>query len=89
LKYWAIGSLGERWSFRVYVLPGEPLVTTGPYRYVAHPNYIAVMGELIGTAMMMRAAISGPVMTVLFGLVLLRRLRFEERVLAQSVGRAT
>ena len=48
LKYWAIRSLGRRWSFRVFVLPGQPLVTAGPYRYVAHPNYIAVVGELVG-----------------------------------------
>jgi methyltransferase len=81
LKYWAIASLGERWTFRVLVLPGAPLVTTGPYRYVAHPNYIAVVGELVGTAMMMGARVTGPVMTALFGIALFARVRFENRVL--------
>lgn len=81
LKYWAIASLGERWTFRVFVLPGLPLVTTGPYRYVTHPNYIAVVGELVGTAMMMGALVTGPVMTALFGIALFARVRFENRVL--------
>ena len=82
LKYWAIRALGVRWSFRVVVLPGESLVETGPYRYVAHPNYIAVVGELVGAAMMMEARVLGPIMTVAFGLALWARIRFESRVLA-------
>lgn len=81
LKYWAIRTLGERWSFRVLTLPGVPLVTTGPYRYVAHPNYIAVVGELTGAAMMFGATVSGPISIVLFGLALWARVRFETRVL--------
>ena len=91
LKYWAIRSLGERWSFRVLILAGEPLVTTGPYRYIAHPNYVAVVGELVGTAMMFRARITGPMMILLFGTALWARVRFETRVLknAASGGRAT
>ena len=88
LKYWAVRSLGTRWSFRVLVLPGRPLVTTGPYRYVAHPNYIAVAGELAGTAMMMKAAVTGPLMTALFGMALWARIRFEERVLAAASPKA-
>jgi methyltransferase len=81
LKYWAIHALGDRWSFRVLVQPGRPLVTSGPYRYVAHPNYVAVVGELAGAAMMVGARVTGPVMLVAFGIVLWRRLRFEQRAL--------
>jgi methyltransferase len=88
LKYWAIRALGERWSFRVLVQPGRPLVRDGPYRYVAHPNYIGVLGELVGTAMMVGAAISGPVMLGLFGAVLWARWRFETRVLASGAVEA-
>lgn len=84
LKFWAIGSLGERWTFRVRVLKGAPLVTSGPYQYVAHPNYIAVTGELVATAMMMGALVTGPVMTVVFGVLMWRRARFEERALADG-----
>ncbi len=81
LKYWAIRALGDRWSFRVLVLPGMPLVTTGPYRYVRHPNYIAVVGELVGAAMMVGAIITGPVMVAVFGFALWARVRVEERAL--------
>ena len=88
LKYWAIGSLGDRWSFRVLVLPGRPLVTTGPYRYVSHPNYIAVLGELVSTAMMMRAAVSGPLAVAAFAAVLWARIRVEERALAEAAPRS-
>lgn len=91
LKYWAIRTLGERWSFRVLTLPGVPLVSTGPYRYVAHPNYIAVVGELTGAAMMFGAIVSGPISIGLFGLALWARVRFETRVLraAQAGMRTT
>jgi methyltransferase len=87
LKYWAIRSLGERWTFRVLVVPGDALVTTGPYRYVTHPNYIAVVGELVGTAMMVGAPISGPLMLGAFGVALWARVRFENQVLRSIASR--
>ncbi len=86
LKYWAIGTLGERWSFRVLIQPGRPLVTTGPYRYVEHPNYIGVVGELVGAAMMLGARVSGPIMIVVFGIALWARMRFETRILRSLTG---
>ena len=59
LKIWAISSLGSRWTFRVLVLPDAPLVTTGPYRFLSHPNYLAVVGELVGFAPIVWAPITG------------------------------
>jgi methyltransferase len=85
LKYWAIHALGPRWSFKVLIEPGRPLVRTGPYRYVSHPNYIGVAGELAGTAMMVGARLSGPIMLALFGVVLWARIRFEERALSAAL----
>jgi methyltransferase len=81
LKYWAIRTLGERWTFRVMVLPGVPLVRSGPYRYIDHPNYVAVAGELAGAAMMCGARISGPIALVVFGALLWARVRFESAAL--------
>jgi methyltransferase len=88
LKYWAIRSLGQLWTFRVFSVPDAPLVTTGPYQYVAHPNYIAVVGELIGTAMMVGAPVSGPVMLGAFGVALRARVKFENQVLRAIAGSA-
>ena len=81
LKIWAITSLGRRWTFRVLVPPGAPLVTRGPYARVRHPNYIAVIGELIGMAVFVGARVTGPVATILFGLLIHARIRVEEEAL--------
>lgn len=81
LKYWAVRSLGSRWTFKVFVLPGRPLVTTGPYRYLAHPNYVGVVGELVGAAMMCGAPIAGVIAVLTFGAAMWKRVRFEEGAL--------
>lgn len=81
LKYWAVASLGDRWTFRVFVLPGTPLVTNGPYRLMRHPNYLAVVGELVGMALLVGARITGPSSLLLFGWLLRRRIDAEERAL--------
>ncbi len=46
LRWWAVASLGDRWNTRVLVVPGEPPVTRGPYRFLRHPNYLAVVVEV-------------------------------------------
>lgn len=82
LKFWAIWSLGTRWTFKVIVMPGQPLVTTGPYKWMSHPNYVAVVGELIAMALMTQARITGPLGTLFFGWLLLRRIAAEEQGMA-------
>jgi methyltransferase len=86
LKFWAIASLGVTWSFRVLVRPGEALVTTGPYRYLRHPNYLAIVGELTGMALLVRAPITGALSLISFGLLLRRRIAVEERALGLRAG---
>jgi methyltransferase len=83
LKYWAIRSLGMRWTFRVLVPPGAPRTSRGPYRWIAHPNYIAVALELTGVALAMHARATGPIAVLLFGLLMARRIRVEEKALAE------
>ena len=46
LRIWILTTLGPRWTTRIIVLPGEPLVASGPYRYLSHPNYAVVVGEI-------------------------------------------
>lgn len=81
LKYWAIATLGDRWTFKVLVPPGSSRVLAGPYRWVDHPNYLGVIGELAGMALMARALFAGPVALAVFGVLILRRIRVEERAL--------
>jgi methyltransferase len=86
LKAWAIASLGPRWTFRVLVVPGAPLVRSGPYAFVNHPNYIAVVGELAGMALLVGTRIAGPIATVLFTLLIRRRIAVENRALGTSLA---
>jgi|ERR1043166_419859 methyltransferase len=85
-KSWAMASLGDAWTFRVIVVPGMRLVSSGPYRWLRHPNYVAVAGELVGVALMSGARISGLLGTILFTLLMIRRISIEERALT-SAGR--
>lgn len=84
LKIWVISSLGWRWSFRVLVLPDAPLVSSGPYRLMRHPNYLAVMGELLGMLLIVFALITGVMALIGFGLLLVRRIRVEDRALGRQ-----
>jgi len=81
LKFWAIATLGSRWTFRVLVPPDSDLVTKGPYVWLRHPNYVAVMGELASMALLVGARVSGPVAMLLFGVLIRRRIRVEESAL--------
>jgi methyltransferase len=81
LKWWAILTLGPRWTFRVIVVPGSRLVTNGPYRFLSHPNYVGVVGELVAVSLMTGARVTGPLVTVAFGLLILRRVVVERRAL--------
>ena len=83
LKVWAIASLGLRWSYRVLILPGAPLVSSGPYRYLSHPNYLAVVGELVSIAMIVAAPLSGMLATFGFGLLMRARIGVEDRALGR------
>jgi methyltransferase len=84
LKWWAVASLGPFWTFRVIVVPGASLVVRGPYRWLRHPNYVGVIGEIAGAAAMLNAPIAGAVSLVLFSGLLVKRVAVEERALAEA-----
>jgi methyltransferase len=82
LKWWAILTLGRAWTFRVIVVPGARRITSGPYRFFNHPNYIAVVGELLGAALVCGAVLSGPAATAFFLVLMLKRIAVENRAVA-------
>ena len=83
LKIWAISSLGGRWSYRVLILPGVPLVTAGPYRFIPHPNYVAVVGEIASVAFIVWAPFTGILSAIGFGYLMVARIRVEDRALGR------
>jgi methyltransferase len=87
LKWWAILTLGRFWTFRVIVVPGAALVDRGPYRFLRHPNYVGVIGELMGVALLTGAIIAGPIVTAVFAGLIARRVSVEERALRGSGAR--
>ena len=81
LRYSAIAALGPRWNVRVIVVPGMPAVKTGPYRFLRHPNYLAVVLEMFAVPLIHTALLTAAVFSAL-NLVLLRvRIRVEESAL--------
>ncbi len=81
IKWWAILTLGTRWTFRVIVVPGMTLASGGPYRLMRHPNYVGVIGELVGTALLAGAPVTGVLGTAFFSWLMVQRVRVEERAL--------
>jgi methyltransferase len=83
LRYWALFSLGENWNTRILVVPGAKPVRRGPYRYLSHPNYVAVVVEILTFPLIFGAWITALVFTALNAAVLSVRIREEDRALAE------
>jgi methyltransferase len=84
VKFWAMSTLGPRWTYRVLVPPDASLVTSGPYSWVRHPNYVAVFGEIAGFAMVVGAPLTGAISLVAFGALVRKRIRVEDKALGRG-----
>ncbi|WP_418004977.1 isoprenylcysteine carboxyl methyltransferase family protein [Mycobacterium sp. PDNC021] len=82
LRWWCIGTLGPQWNTRVIVIPGASRVVAGPYRWLPHPNYVAVVIEGFALPLVHTAWLTAAVFTVLDALLLRTRLRVENAALA-------
>ena len=81
-RVWVLRTLGPRWTTRIIVLPGAPLVTGGPFRFVSHPNYLVVIGEIAVLPLVFGLWQVAALFTVLNALVLAIRIRAENRALS-------
>ena len=81
-RIWVIASLGRYWTTRIITLPDAPLVRTGPYRYFRHPNYLLVAAEIAVLPLAFGAAAIAAIFSALNLMLIARRIRIEERVLA-------
>ncbi len=81
LRWWCIATLGRSWNTRVIVVPGGERVTSGPYRLLPHPNYVAVVVEGIALPLVHAAWVTAVVFTALNAVLLSVRLRVENSAL--------
>jgi methyltransferase len=86
LRWWSISSLGPQWNVRAIVPLDLRPVATGPYRWVRHPNYLAVILEFFALPMAGGAWISALGLSILDGAVLVDRIRSEEELLFEASG---
>lgn len=84
LRYWVVATLGDRWTTRVIVVPGEPVVVGGPYRWLRHPNYLAVVVEIVALPLVHGAWLTALVFSAANALLLTVRIRVEEQALGES-----
>jgi methyltransferase len=81
LRLWVLATLGPRWTTRILVMPGEPLIRRGPYRFLNHPNYAVVIGEIFILPMAFGLVWYAMVFSLLNGLLLYVRVSTEDRAL--------
>jgi methyltransferase len=86
LKYWAVSALGPYWTMKVLIIPGSKVVTSGPYRWIRHPNYDAVLLEIAAIALAGKSWITFTLIFASFSFVLYHRIRSEERALAEHTN---
>jgi methyltransferase len=89
LRFWVMHTLGPRWTTRIIVLPEKPLVSVGPYRYLSHPNYAVVVGEIAVLPLVLNLPLVAIVFTILNAMILAIRIPAENRALAASREAAT
>ena len=86
LRWWCITILGPRWSTRIMVIPRLPLVEAGPYRWMRHPNYVAVVAEGIALPLVHTGWITAACFTVANALLLRVRIASENAALAHALA---
>jgi methyltransferase len=89
LRAWVLVTLGRRWTTRIIVVPGERLVRTGPYRFVNHPNYVVVAGEIAVVPLALGLPVYAIVFTVLNAAMLTIRLAAETAALRTATTSRT
>jgi methyltransferase len=87
LRVWAIATLGERWTTRIVCLPGAPRVVAGPYRFLRHPNYLAVVVEMAALPLLHGAWLTAVAFSAANAVLLAVRIPAEEAALRQALER--
>jgi methyltransferase len=81
IRYWAVSTLGDRWNTRIIVTPDRAPVTSGPYRFMRHPNYLAVVIEIAAVPLIGSAIFTAIAFSIGNALILAVRIPAEERAM--------
>ena len=81
LRVWVLVTLGSYWTTRVITVPDTPLVSRGPYRFVRHPNYLVVIGEMALLPLAFGQVTNAIAFSALNGVLLAWRIRIEDGAL--------
>lgn len=85
LRYWVVVTLRQRWTTRVVLLPGASRITRGPFRFLSHPNYLAVVLEIAALPLVHTAWLTALTYSILNAVLLKTRIRVEESALHSTV----
>jgi methyltransferase len=86
LRWWCITVLGHRWNTRIIVIPGLPLVRRGPYRWMRHPNYVAVVAEGIALPLVYTGWVTAASFTIVNAALLRVRIASENAAMARALS---
>lgn len=87
LRYWAISSLGIYWNTKILIIPNSCLITKGPYKYLKHPNYMAVIIEIAVIPLIFSCYLTSMIFSIINFVLVLRRIEIEENALRNFSGR--
>ncbi|MBY5866548.1 isoprenylcysteine carboxyl methyltransferase family protein [Rhizobium leguminosarum] len=85
LRLWVLATLKDRWTTRIIILPGAPLVRSGPYRFLRHPNYAIVVGEIAALPLAFGLPLYAIVFSLLNALILHVRVKAENAALKSAM----
>jgi methyltransferase len=85
LRIWVLATLGGRWTTRIIVLPKAPRITSGPYRFLSHPNYVIVVGEIAALPLAFGLPLLALAFSILNAAMLTVRIQAENRALREAM----
>ena len=89
VRYWVVMTLGRRWTTRVLVVPGDTRIETGPYRFLNHPNYVAVVAEGMALPLIYSNWITAAIFSAANAVLLATRVRIENKALRRLSSSVT
>ncbi|HEY4160878.1 MAG TPA: isoprenylcysteine carboxylmethyltransferase family protein [Candidatus Saccharimonadales bacterium] len=88
LRHWAVATLGRYHVMTIHTELKQPVITTGPYRYIRHPSYLGALGAVVGIALAINSLPGGVILVAVTAGTLIQRICIEDRYLLEHLGTA-